>query len=69
MASEDLGAPAYRKYDVEAWMPGLGRYGEVSFSVSSPNQRSDHTQVVTEPIWLTARFGLQLSFMKSGVSS
>lgn len=29
MASEDLGAPAYRKYDVEAWMPGLGRYGEV----------------------------------------
>lgn len=30
MASEDLGAPAYRKYDVEAWMPGLGRYGEVS---------------------------------------
>jgi len=30
MPSEDLGAPAYRKYDVEAWMPGLGRYGEVS---------------------------------------
>ena len=29
MASEDLGAPAYRKFDVEAWMPGLGRYGEV----------------------------------------
>eukprot|EP00898_Chlorokybus_atmophyticus_P007715 jgi/Chlat1/7945/Chrsp68S07370 len=30
MPSEDLGAPAYRKYDVEAWMPGLGRYGEIS---------------------------------------
>lgn len=29
MATEDLGAPAYRKFDVEAWMPGLGRYGEV----------------------------------------
>lgn len=29
MATGDLGAPAYRKYDVEAWMPGLGRYGEV----------------------------------------
>lgn len=29
MPSEDLGAPAYRKFDVEAWMPGLGRYGEV----------------------------------------
>lgn len=30
MSTEDLGAPAYRKYDVEAWMPGLGRYGEIS---------------------------------------
>lgn len=30
MARGDLGAPAYRKYDVEAWMPGMGRYGEVS---------------------------------------
>ncbi|XP_029124972.1 serine--tRNA ligase, chloroplastic/mitochondrial isoform X2 [Cajanus cajan] len=29
MASEDLGAPAYRKFDVEAWMPGLERFGEV----------------------------------------
>lgn len=30
MARGDLGAPAYRKYDVEAWMPGMERYGEVS---------------------------------------
>lgn len=30
MPSGDLGAPAYRKVDVEAWMPGLQRYGEVS---------------------------------------
>lgn len=35
MASADLGAPAYRKFDVEAWMPGLGRYGEVLDSLSS----------------------------------
>jgi seryl-tRNA synthetase len=28
----DLGAPAYRKYDIEAWMPGRGEgeYGEVT---------------------------------------
>ncbi|ABG04052.1 seryl-tRNA synthetase [Rubrobacter xylanophilus DSM 9941] len=26
----DLGAAAYRKYDVEAWMPGRGDYGEVT---------------------------------------
>uniref|UniRef100_A0A182VV54 serine--tRNA ligase n=1 Tax=Anopheles minimus TaxID=112268 RepID=A0A182VV54_9DIPT len=26
----ELGAPAYRKYDIEAWMPGRGVYGEIS---------------------------------------
>jgi seryl-tRNA synthetase len=33
IATGDLGAPAYRKYDVEAWMPGRGdggSYGEVT---------------------------------------
>lgn len=30
MPADDLGAPAYRKFDIEAWMPGLGRYGEIS---------------------------------------
>lgn len=29
-ATGDLGGPAYRKYDVEAWMPGRGAYGEVT---------------------------------------
>ncbi len=26
----DLGAPAYRKFDIEAWMPGRSAYGEVT---------------------------------------
>ena len=26
----DLGASAYRKYDLEAWMPGRGDYGEIT---------------------------------------
>lgn len=30
MPTEDLGNPAYRKYDIEAWMPGRGEYGEIS---------------------------------------
>lgn len=30
MPSEDLGNPAYRKYDIEAWMPGRESYGEIS---------------------------------------
>ncbi len=28
--SGDLGAPAYRKIDLEAWMPGRNSYGEIS---------------------------------------
>ncbi|KAK1228508.1 Serine--tRNA ligase, mitochondrial [Marasmius sp. AFHP31] len=30
MPTEELGASAYRKYDMEAWMPGRGGWGEVS---------------------------------------
>lgn len=40
MASEDLGAPAYRKFDVEAWMPGLERYGEISSASNCTDYQS-----------------------------
>ncbi|MCH5150629.1 MAG: serine--tRNA ligase [Spirochaetales bacterium] len=30
IATEDLGNPAYKKYDLEAWMPGRGGYGEIT---------------------------------------
>jgi seryl-tRNA synthetase len=30
MPTEELGASAYRKFDVEAWMPGRGSWGEIS---------------------------------------
>jgi len=30
VCSGDLGAPATKKYDIEAWMPGRGGYGEVT---------------------------------------
>lgn len=29
MPSEELGPAAFRKYDIEAWMPGRGSFGEV----------------------------------------
>ncbi|XP_010278856.1 PREDICTED: serine--tRNA ligase, chloroplastic/mitochondrial isoform X2 [Nelumbo nucifera] len=40
MASGDLGAPAYRKFDVEAWMPGLERYGEISSASNCTDYQS-----------------------------
>ncbi|XP_026462470.1 serine--tRNA ligase, mitochondrial-like [Ctenocephalides felis] len=30
MPPHELGAPAYRKYDMEAWMPGRNMWGEIS---------------------------------------
>lgn len=30
MPTQELGLPAYRKYDIEAWMPGRGSFGEVT---------------------------------------
>jgi seryl-tRNA synthetase len=36
-ASGDLGGPAYRKYDLEAWMPGRGDNGEFGEVTSTSN--------------------------------
>jgi seryl-tRNA synthetase len=30
VAAGDLGAPAVKKYDIEAWFPGQGRYREIT---------------------------------------
>jgi seryl-tRNA synthetase len=40
MPTHDLGAPAYRKYDIEAWMPGLNRYGEISSASNCTDYQS-----------------------------
>ena len=36
-ATGDLGGPAYRKYDLEAWMPGRGASGEWGEVTSTSN--------------------------------
>ena len=40
MPTGDLGAPAYRKYDIEASMPGMGRYGEISSATNCTDFQS-----------------------------
>lgn len=35
MPTEELGASAARKWDMEAWMPGRGRWGEVSYNLTT----------------------------------
>ena len=49
MASADLGAPAYRKFDVEAWMPGLGRYGEISSASNCTDYQARRLNIRYKP--------------------
>ena len=37
IATGDLGGPAYRKFDLEAWMPGRGTAGEYGEVTSASN--------------------------------
>jgi seryl-tRNA synthetase len=40
MPTEELGASAYRKYDMEAWMPGRGGWGEISSTSNCTDYQS-----------------------------
>ncbi len=40
ICSGDLGAPAYRKYDLEVWMPGLNKWGEITSTSNCTNYQS-----------------------------
>lgn len=41
ICSGDLGGPAYRKFDLEAWMPGRGKHGEYG-EVTSTSDCTDY---------------------------
>ncbi|KAK9249171.1 hypothetical protein V1506DRAFT_527233 [Lipomyces tetrasporus] len=47
MQGSDLGASAYRKYDIEAWMPGRQNWGEVTSASNCTDYQSRrlHTRV------------------------
>ncbi|KAI9253211.1 hypothetical protein BY458DRAFT_542038 [Sporodiniella umbellata] len=40
MPTEELGASAYRKYDIEAWMPGRKSWGEISSTSNCTDYQS-----------------------------
>ncbi|TRY89425.1 hypothetical protein DNTS_010826 [Danionella cerebrum] len=40
MPTQELGAPAYRKFDIEAWMPGRGGFGEISSASNCTDYQS-----------------------------
>lgn len=45
MPTEELGASAWRKVDMEAWMPGRGKWGEVRRAFCLAVPRTDHAQI------------------------
>src|SRR5687768_13605222 len=40
MPTEELGASAYKKYDIEAWMPGRNGWGEISSTSNCTDYQS-----------------------------
>ena len=49
MSSQDLGAPAYRKFDIEAWMPALERYGEISSASNCTDYQARRLNIKYRP--------------------
>lgn len=49
MCTGDLGHPAARKYDIEAWMPGQGRYREVTSTSTTTDYQARRLNIKYEP--------------------
>lgn len=72
MAPHELGCQANRKYDIEAWMPGMKRYGEISscsnctdFQVWIINQFNRVTNLVI--IRITSNYQVFFSYFTAAV--
>jgi seryl-tRNA synthetase len=50
MPTEELGASAYRKYDIEAWMPGRGSWGEVSSASNCTDYQARRLHIRHRPV-------------------
>uniref|UniRef100_A0A3P9LDY9 Serine--tRNA ligase, mitochondrial n=1 Tax=Oryzias latipes TaxID=8090 RepID=A0A3P9LDY9_ORYLA len=48
MPTQELGPPAHRKFDVEAWMPGRNAYGEISSGSNCTDYQSRRLNILYE---------------------
>uniref|UniRef100_A0A8C7SUM5 Serine--tRNA ligase, mitochondrial n=1 Tax=Oncorhynchus mykiss TaxID=8022 RepID=A0A8C7SUM5_ONCMY len=48
MPTQELGRPAHRKYDIEAWMPGRDSYGEISSGSNCTDYQSRRLNILYE---------------------
>ncbi len=49
IASGDLGGPAFRKFDLEAWMPGRGAYGEITSTSNCTDYQARRLKIRYRP--------------------
>jgi len=61
----DLGAPAYRKFDLEAWMPGRGRWGEITSTSNCTDYQARRLNIRYRD---RAKKGLQYVHMLNGTA-
>lgn len=57
MPTEELGASAHRKYDIEAWMPGRGSWGEVTSASNCTDYQSSRLHILQTPLPSNASAG------------
>ncbi|XP_058489269.1 serine--tRNA ligase, mitochondrial [Solea solea] len=48
MPTQELGPPAHRKYDIEAWMPGRNSFGEISSGSNCTDYQSRRLNILYE---------------------
>jgi len=68
VASGDLGAPAYRKYDIEAWMPGRGEGGDWGEVTSASNCTSYQARRLHVRLRRTATKNNETAHMLNGTA-
>lgn len=49
MPTEELGATAYQKYDIESWMPGRGSWGELASSSNCTDYQARRLDIRYKP--------------------
>ncbi|KAI7856442.1 seryl-tRNA synthetase [Circinella umbellata] len=55
MPTEELGASAYRKYDIEAWMPGRNTWGEISSTSNCTDYQARRLSIRYRPTHNTGK--------------
>jgi seryl-tRNA synthetase len=68
IASGDLGGPAYRKFDLEAWMPGRGNWGEITSTSNCTDYQARRLKIRYRPASEGGKAKPQMAHMLNGTA-